>query len=43
LAKQNKIYQKWWPRLTRDKAKNPMIQIDWERWIDEDEQDNYDE
>lgn len=29
----------YWPRLTDNKAKNPHIQVDWARWVDEDEED----
>ena len=28
-----------WPRLTKDKIKNQHIQIDWSKWVDEDEED----
>jgi hypothetical protein len=28
-----------WPRLTKDKVKNQHIQIDWSKWVDEDEED----
>ena len=28
-----------WPRLTKDKIKNSHIQIDWSKWVDEDEED----
>lgn len=27
----------YWPRLTKEKVKNSNIQIDWNRWVDEDE------
>ena len=27
-----------WPRLTKDKIKNTHIQIDWGKWVDEDEE-----
>lgn len=29
----------YWPRLTKDKVKNSHIQIDWSKWVDEDEED----
>jgi hypothetical protein len=29
----------WWPRFTKDKVKSQHIQIDWNRWKDEDEAD----
>ena len=30
--------QEYWPRLTKDKIKNTHIQIDWGKWVDEDEE-----
>ena len=30
--------QEYWPRLTKDKIKNSHIQIDWSKWVDEDEE-----
>jgi hypothetical protein len=27
-----------WPRLTKEKVKNSHIQIDWAKWVDEDEE-----
>ncbi|KEG15676.1 hypothetical protein DQ04_00011430 [Trypanosoma grayi] len=27
-----------WPRLTRDKERNPHIQVDWSRWKDDDDE-----
>ena len=29
--------EEYWPRLTKDKVKNHKIQIDWSKWVDEDE------
>jgi hypothetical protein len=29
----------YWPRLTKEKTKNSHIQIDWSKWVDEDEED----
>ena len=29
----------YWIRLTKDKVKNTHIQIDWSKWVDEDEED----
>lgn len=29
----------YWIRLTKEKTKNPHIQIDWGKWVDEDEED----
>ena len=31
--------EEYWPRITKEKIKNPHIQIDWSKWIDEDEED----
>ena len=28
----------YWPRLTKEKLKNSQIQIDWSRWVDEDDE-----
>ena len=30
--------QEYWPRLSKDKIKNTHIQIDWSKWVDEDEE-----
>lgn len=38
ITKKNKDKEQW-PRLTKDKAKNPHIQIDWGKWVDEDEEE----
>ena len=29
----------FWPRLTKEKVKNQYIQIDWSKWVDEDEEE----
>jgi hypothetical protein len=29
----------YWPRLTKDKVKNSRITVDWNKWVDEDEED----
>jgi hypothetical protein len=29
----------YWSRLTKDKTKNLHIQADWNKWVDEDEED----
>jgi prostaglandin-E synthase len=28
----------FWPRLTKDKAKQPYIKVDWDKWVDEDDE-----
>ena len=37
LAKANKDAD-YWPRLTKDKAKNNRITVDWSKWVEEDEE-----
>lgn len=37
ITKQN-VGADHWPRLTKDKVKNSHIQIDWAKWVDEDEE-----
>ena len=29
----------FWPRLIKEKAKNQYIQVDWAKWVDEDEEE----
>ena len=29
----------YWPRLTKDKTKLPFVSVDWNKWVDEDEQE----
>ena len=31
--------KEYWPRLTQDKTKNQHIQIDWSKWVDEDDEE----
>ena len=38
LAKADKEAE-YWPRLTKDKVKNSRITVDWNKWVDEDEED----
>ena len=38
LAKTDKDSE-YWPRLTKEKAKNSQIFVDWDRWCDSDEED----
>ncbi|KAK9897805.1 HSP20-like chaperone [Cystobasidium minutum MCA 4210] len=33
------LKQEYWPRLTKDKKKTPFIKTDFDKWVDEDEQD----
>ena len=38
LAKADKEAE-YWPRLTKDKVKNSRIAVDWNKWVDEDEEE----
>jgi hypothetical protein len=38
LAKEDKDAE-YWPRLTKEKVKNSRITVDWNKWVDEDEED----
>ena len=31
--------EEYWPRITKEKIKNQHIQVDWSKWVDEDEED----
>lgn len=35
LAKKD-VTKNYWPRLIKNSAKNQYIQIDWDKWVDED-------
>ena len=37
VSKLDKEQEEWWPRLTKDKAKNQQITIDWDKWMDPDD------
>lgn len=37
LKKDKKL--EYWPRLTKEKAKNAFLKTDFSKWVDEDEQD----
>ena len=39
VEKKDKEAEEWWPRLTKDKVKNPLITIDWPKWKDVDEEE----
>ena len=34
-----KVSGPYWPRITKDDKKNQLVQIDWSRYVDEDEED----
>lgn len=38
IAKKNKEAEEYWPRLTKDKAKNNHIKIDWSKWVDQEDE-----
>ena len=38
VSKKDKEQEEWWPRLTKDKAKNQQITIDWDKWVDPDDE-----
>ena len=31
--------KEYWIRLTKEKTKNPHLQIDWGKWVDEDDEE----
>ena len=33
------VEDEYWPRITKDKIKNSRITVDWNKWVDEDEED----
>merc|ERR1719218_82710 len=39
ISKKDKEQEEWWPRLTKEKGKNPLITIDWAKWKDPDSDD----
>jgi len=39
ISKKDKEQEEWWPRLTKEKVKNQQITIDWNKWIDPDEEE----
>ena len=38
LEKKNQDAE-FWPRLLKSKEKNQYIQVDWSKWVDEDEEE----
>jgi hypothetical protein len=38
ILKKKNCDQKFWARLTKSTVKNQYIQIDWAKWIDEDDE-----
>lgn len=41
IAKKNES-ESFWPRLTKEKVKLNFVNVDWSRWVDEDEADQKD-
>lgn len=37
ISKQDKEAEVYWPRLTKDKVKNPHLKVDWARWVDQED------
>ena len=38
ILKKDQDAEEYWPRLTKEKVKNPHIKVDWSKWVDEDEE-----
>lgn len=38
ISKKDKEAEEYWPRITKDKIKNPHIKIDWSKWIDQEDE-----
>ena len=38
ISKADKEQEEWWPRITKEKVKNQQITIDWDRWVDPDDE-----
>jgi len=38
ISKKDEDEEEWWSRITKDKVKNQQITIDWNRWIDPDDE-----
>ena len=43
IGKKNKDQEEWWPRLTKDKVKNPLITVDWAKHREPDDEDEGDD
>lgn len=39
VLRKKESQSEYWPRLTKEKVKTPFIKTDFNKWIDEDEQD----
>lgn len=38
ISKKDKEQEEWWPRLTKEKVKNHFINIDFDKWVDPDDE-----
>ena len=38
ISKKDKEAEEHWPRITKDKIKNPHISIDWAKWVDQEDE-----
>lgn len=38
ISKKDKEAEEYWPRITKDKLKNPHIKVDWAKWIDQEDE-----
>ncbi|PRT54091.1 Protein wos2 [Wickerhamiella sorbophila] len=38
VLRKKELNEEYWPRLTKDKVKRPYIKTDFDKWVDEDEQ-----
>ncbi|ANB14059.1 Sba1p [Sugiyamaella lignohabitans] len=43
VLRKKKASAEYWPRLTKEKKKHPFIKTDFDKWVDEDEQDTVDD
>lgn len=39
VLKKKNVTAAFWPRLIKSKDKNQYIQVDWAKWVDEDEEE----
>ena len=39
MLRKKELKEEYWPRLTKDKSKLHFLKTDFDKWVDEDEQD----
>ena len=39
MLRKKELKEEYWPRLTKEKARNSFIKTDFSKWVDEDEQE----